>query len=75
MKRVPNDCRLLADSRSLSTPTLLSALSHFVFTIIRQPTATMDDAGPLLANKKVVAVATGEAHTLALTGEKLTPYF
>ncbi|KAF3943543.1 hypothetical protein CMV_029911 [Castanea mollissima] len=29
----------------------------------------MDDAGPLLASKKVVAVATGEAHTLALTGD------
>ena len=35
----------------------------------------MDDAGPLLASKKVVAVATGEAHTLALTGDKLTPCF
>ncbi|KAL0012254.1 hypothetical protein SO802_007362 [Lithocarpus litseifolius] len=29
----------------------------------------MDDAGPLLASKKAVAVATGEAHTLALTGD------
>ena len=33
------------------------------------------DAGPLLTRKKVVAVATGEAHTLALTGEKPTLYF
>ena len=72
---VSNDCRLIADSRHLSTPTLFSPLSHFVFTIIRQPTMDDADAGPLLTRKKVVAVATGEAHTLALTGEKPTLYF